>query len=103
MGECGSKVSILVVVDQAFQEFHPFASFRERNCFNPCCRGSGIPGGGYYLNMKKIQSFNPCCRGSGIPGVIELAENSPHPRGFNPCCRGSGIPGRRPRRDSHQV
>ncbi|ACN13681.1 hypothetical protein HRM2_05670 [Desulforapulum autotrophicum HRM2] len=37
-------VSILVVVDQAFQVSSLRADSSLYTCFNPCCRGSGIPG-----------------------------------------------------------
>ncbi|ACN13679.1 hypothetical protein HRM2_05650 [Desulforapulum autotrophicum HRM2] len=86
--------------------------------FNPCCRGSGIPGGhppaapcdpapGFQSLLSWIRhsrivlspwfvsdfpSFNPCCRGSGIPG-IDQPRLTRHSKSFNPCCRGSGIPG----------
>ncbi|ACN13668.1 hypothetical protein HRM2_05540 [Desulforapulum autotrophicum HRM2] len=39
-----------------------------------------------------VFSFNPCCRGSGIPG-IKMAVAGIGAKCFNPCCRGSGIPG----------
>ncbi|ACN13675.1 hypothetical protein HRM2_05610 [Desulforapulum autotrophicum HRM2] len=87
-------------------------------CFNPCCRGSGIPGAlpwfagvGFFLfqsllswirhsrsyialkSVRDFSSFNPCCRGSGIPGK-NVVPKSILSSSFNPCCRGSGIPGK---------
>ncbi|ACN13676.1 hypothetical protein HRM2_05620 [Desulforapulum autotrophicum HRM2] len=40
-----------------------------------------------------MHSFNPCCRGSGIPGAETVCSNPVSFLSFNPCCRGSGIPG----------
>ncbi|ACN13671.1 hypothetical protein HRM2_05570 [Desulforapulum autotrophicum HRM2] len=62
-------------------------------CFNPCCRGSGIPGTSIdpcdSLTIM-FQSLLSWIRHSRIAAD----RSSPYwAIGFNPCCRGSGIPG----------
>ena len=62
----GHLVSILVLVDLAFEYSKPVAAGLERFCFNPCFSGSCIRIKKTNQKKNKRKSFNPCFSGSCI-------------------------------------